>query len=139
MAGRTSTLTLDTDARNYFNTASYMALTVPEYRFYVKEGMLTEAQAAALNSKITVTGPKGVKAQFVKNTDKDDAILLEVTGVDVEHMDEAVTVTIDGVGAITFCGNDFARLLAKNTATAVLGAALYNYGVEAKACFGANG
>ena len=139
VAGRTSTLTLDTDARNYFNTASYMALTVPEYRFYVKEGMLTEAQAAALNSKITVTGPTGVKARFVKNVDKNDAIMLEVTGIDVEHMNEAVIVTIEGVGTITFCGNDFARLLAKNAATAVLGAALYNYGAEAKACFGNNG
>ncbi|MBQ9552843.1 MAG: hypothetical protein IJU96_08770, partial [Clostridia bacterium] len=138
-SGLNSTLTLDENARTYFKTASYMALTVPEYRFYVQPGSLTEAEAAALNSKITVNGPKGVKAQFVKNTDKGDAILLEVTGIDVEHMDEAVTIEIDGIGTIKFCGNDFARLLAKNAATAVLGAALYNYGVEAKACFGNNG
>ena len=43
--------------------------------------------------------------------------------------------TIDGFGTIRFCGNDFAILLARNASTATLGAALYNYGTAAKACF----
>ena len=128
----TYTLTLDENARGKIASASYMALTKPEFRFYTKN--LTEAEAAALNSKITVTGPTGVKAQFVKNAGT-GAIMLEVTGIEAATMDQAVTITIDGFGTITFCGNDFARLLARNDSTATLGAALYNYGVAAKACF----
>ncbi|MBQ9552737.1 MAG: hypothetical protein IJU96_08225, partial [Clostridia bacterium] len=130
------TLTLDADARAKIASASYMALTKPEFRFYVKNGELTEAQAAALNKKITVTGPAGVKAQFVKNSDT-NAIMLEVTGIEAATMDQEITVRIEGFGVITFCGNDFARLLARstNTTVAILGAALYNYGEAAKACF----
>ena len=46
-----------------------------------------------------------------------------------------ITVTIDGLGTITFAGNDFAKLMADNSATEALGAALYAYGAAAKACF----
>ena len=109
-----------------------MALTRPEFRFHTAN--LTEAEAVALNGKITVDGPNGVAAQFVKSAST-GAILLEVTGIEAATMDQAVTITIDGFGTLTFCGNDFARLMAKNAATAVLGAALYNYGAAAKACF----
>ena len=132
VANRASTLSLDENARGKIVSASFMALTKPEFRFYTNG--LTDAEAAALNSKITVTGPSDVKAKFVRNASS-GAIMLEVTGIEAATMDQAVTITIDGFGTITFCGNDFARLLAKNTSTATLGAALYNYGVAAKACF----
>ena len=142
VANRASTLSLDENARGKIVSASFMALTKPEFRFYTNgltefrfyTNGLTDAEAAALNSKITVTGPADVKAKFVRNASS-GAIMLEVTGIEAATMDQAVTITIDGFGTITFCGNDFARLLAKNTSTATLGAALYNYGVAAKACF----
>ena len=50
-------------------------------------------------------------------------------------MDETIFVTIAGLGTITFSGNVFAKMMANNAATAPLGAALYNYGAAAKACF----
>ncbi len=112
---------------------SYMALTKPEFRFYVDPDCgLTEADFVALNDKITVNG--NASAQFVKNVET-GAVMLEVTEIKAENMDEVITITIDGFGEISFCGNDFARLLAKNESTATLGAALYNYGAAAKACF----
>ena len=110
---------------------SFMALTKPEFRFYVKADCgLTEADFVELNDKITVNG--SASAKFVKNG---DAILLEVTGIEAANMDEVITITIDGFGTITFCGNDFANLLAKNASTQTLGTALYLYGLAAKECF----
>ena len=60
------------------------------------------------------------------------------TFIEAANMDEVITISIDGFGTITFCGNDFAILLARHASTATLGAALYNYGVKAKACFTPN-
>ncbi len=119
------------DTTGKIKTISFMALTKPEFRFYMKD--MTEAEAAALNSKITVSGVDGVTARFVKNTQ--GSILLEVTGLMAEDMDETITVSIEGLGTITFAGNDFAKLMANNAATEALGAALYAYGAAAKACF----
>ena len=130
VANMDSTMTLDVDGK--IVSAAFVALTTPEFRFPTTG--LTEAEAVALNGTITVDGPNGVAAQFVKSAST-GAILLEVTGIEAATMDQAVTITIDGFGTLTFCGNDFARLMAKNAATAVLGAALYNYGAAAKACF----
>ncbi len=119
----------------------YMALAKPEFRFYTDpECGLTEADFIALNNgKIHVSGGNGkVTARFVRSNDNDGAIMLEVTGIEAKNMDEIITITIDdNFGTIEFCGNDFARLLANNTPTAVLGAALYNYGAAAKAYFDA--
>ena len=113
------------------HSVSFMALTKPEFRFYVNpDSSMSEADYAELNEKITVTG--SASARFAKNG---DAILLEVTGIDAAGMDEVITVDIDGFGTITFCGNDFARMLAKNDSTATLGTALYLYGAAAKAYF----
>ena len=113
-----------------------MAVTQPEFRFYTTG--ITEVEAAALNDKITVSGNakvlEKVSVQFVKNAET-GKILLEVTGIEAATMDEVITITIDDFGTITFCGNDFARLLAMNGSTATLGAALYLYGVAAKALF----
>ena len=117
-----------------------MAVTKPEFRFYVNpESGLTEADYVALNDKITVNCDNAnvlekVSVQFVKNIET-GAILLEVTGIEAATMDAIITITIDGFGTITFCGNDFARLLAKNASTQTLGTALYLYGTAAKACF----
>ena len=119
---------------------SFMALTKPEFRFYVSPDCgLTETDFAALNNSISVTDAGGeavcgVEARFVRNADT-EAILLEVTGVEAERMDEVLTVTIDGFGTIEFCGNDFARMLAMSEDTQTLGTALYLYGAAAKACF----
>lgn len=118
------------NAGGKIGSISYMAVTKPEFRFYTTG--LTEAEAAALNDRITVDG--SADARFVKKPDT-GAVLLEVTGIEAATMDEVITVTIDGFGTITFCGNDFARLLARNDSTAALGAALYLYGVAAKALF----
>ena len=120
------------DTTGKVRSISFMALTKPEFRFYMKD--MTEAEAAALNKKITVSGVSGVAARFVKNVQGN--ILLEVTGLKAEDVDETITVTIDGLGTITFAGNDFAYLMANNAATEALGAALYAYGAAAKACFG---
>ena len=118
------------NANGKIRSISYMALTKPEFRFYTTG--LTEAEAAALNDKITVNG--SANAKFVKNVET-GSILLEVTGIEAATMDEVITITIDGFGTITFCGNDFANLLAKNDSTATLGAALYLYGAAAQALF----
>ena len=119
------------DTTGKIRSVSFMALTKPEFRFYMRD--MTEAEAAALNSRISVSGVNGAAARFVKNLN--GAILLEVTGVLAEEMDETITVAIDGLGTITFAGNDFAKLMADNSATEALGAALYAYGEAAKACF----
>ena len=115
---------------------SFMALTKPEFRFYVDpECGLSESDFVAMNNnnKITVSNNK-VSAQFVKNG---NAILLEVTGIEAEDMGEVIEIVIDGFGTIEFCGNDFARLLAKNDDAYMqtLGAALYLYGKAAADCF----
>ena len=124
---------MSVNANGKIQSISYMAVTKPEFRFYVNpDSGLTEADYVALNDKITVNGH--ATAKFVKNIET-GAILLEVTGIEAANMDEIITITIDGFGTITFCGNDFARLLAKNDSTATLGAALYLYGVAAKALF----
>ena len=124
---------MSVNANGNIKSISFMALTKPEFRFYVNPySGLSEADYVALNDKITVDG--NASARFVKNPDT-GAILLEVTGIETANMDEVITIEIDGFGTITFCGNDFARLLAKNNSTATLGAALYLYGVAAKACF----
>ena len=131
---------MSVNANGKIQSISYMAVTKPEFRFYVNpDSGLTEADYVALNDKITVNCDNAnvlekVSAKFVKNIET-GAILLEVTGIEAANMDEIITITIDGFGTITFCGNDFARLLAKNDSTATLGAALYLYGVAAKALF----
>ena len=125
------------DTTGKIRNVSFMALTKPEFRFYMQD--ITEAEAAAYNTAgIRVsdadTDIEGtLNARFVKNTHGD--ILIEVTGVMAEYMDETIVVTIDGLGTITFAGNDFAKLMAGNAATETLGAALYAYGAAAKACF----
>ena len=108
-----------------------MALTEPEFRFYTS---LTEDEAIELKKKINVT-TGNAKAQFVKNADT-GAVMLEVTEIKAENMGDEVNITI-GDWTITFRGNDFAWLLVQNTETDVLGAALYNYGKAANACFAA--
>jgi hypothetical protein len=125
---------LTVNAGGKITGVSLMVLTKPEFRFYTTG--LTETQALALNKKITVDGP--ASAQFVKIADTEE-ILLEVTDIEAANMDKVITITIDGFGTITFRGNDFAWILAQSSdsATAVLGAALYNYGLKAKDCFNA--
>ena len=123
------------------NGASFMALTKPEFRFYTKN--VTEEQAIAYNKagvSATMAGakPDTLTARFVKKSD--NSILIEVTGVSAEHMDKTITVTVTGLGTITFTGNAFAKAMASptnNTAQQKLGAALYNSGAAAKTCFGA--
>ena len=127
----TNTLSADGEIRSMLASASFMALTKPEFRFYTTG--LTEEEAYELNSKIT-TNVNGVTAKFYKNG---DAILLEVKGIKAEDMDKVITITVGDLGTITFSGNDFARMMANNNdqSVATLGAALYLYGEAAKACF----
>ena len=127
--------TLSVEADGKIVRASFMALTKPEFRFYVDPDCgLTEADFLSLNDRITVTGSDAVSAKFVRNVET-GGILLEVTGIEAADMNKVITVDVDGFGTITFRGNDFARLLANNASAAVLGAALYNYGAAAAACF----
>ncbi len=127
----TNTLSVTDNLRTKLASAAFMALTQPEFRFYMKD--LTEAEAAELNDAIT-TNVDGVTAKFYKNG---DAILLEVTGIEAANMDEVITITVGELGTITFSGYDFARMMAKSDdqSIAALGAALYLYGDAAKACF----
>ena len=127
----TNTLSVTDNLRTKLASAAFMALTKPEFRFYMKD--LTEAEAVELNSKIT-TNVNGVTAKFYKNG---DAILLEVEGIKAEDMDKIITITVGDLGTITFSGYDFARMMAKSDdqSIAALGAALYLYGDAAKACF----
>ena len=126
-----------TDGTNKVTGASFMALTKPEFRFYTAG--ITEAQGYDYNEAgVTATMANGgdtLHARFVKKAD--GKVLLEVTGVSAENMDKTVTVTVTGLGDITFNGNAFANAMAKSTdpAQADLGAALFNYGAAAKKCF----
>ena len=98
-----------TDGTGAVTGASFMALTKPEFRFYTSG--ISETQGYDYNR----------------------------AGVSAENMDKKITVTVTGLGTITFNGNAFAKAKAKssNTAQSDLGAALYNYGLAAKSCFGA--
>ena len=125
----TVTPTLSVNADGKITGVSFMVLTKPEFRFYTS---LTEEEAVELNKQIKVT-TGNAKARFVKNAET-GAVMLEVTGVEAANMGDEVDITI-GDWSIKFCGNDFAWLLVQNSATAVLGAALYNYGVAAHNCF----
>jgi hypothetical protein len=125
----TNTLSVTGEIGSKLASAAFMALTKPEFRFYMKD--LTEAEAAELNDAIT-TNVDDVTAKFYKNG---DAILLEVTGIEAANMDEVITITVGDLGTITFSGNDFARMMANNASTQTLGAALYLYGAAAKALF----
>ena len=128
-----------TDGTGKVTGASFMALTKPEFRFYTSS--ITEAQAVTYNQAGVTAAMDGgsdtLNARFVKKAD--NSILLEVTGVSAENMDKTITVTVTGLGTITFNGNAFARAMANssNTTQQNLGAALYNYGAAAKTCFGA--
>lgn len=122
--------------------ASFMALTKPEFRFYTAG--VTEAEGSAYNKagvsaayKDSSVGEK-LSARFVKkDANGEIKILIEVTGVSAENMDEEIVVTINGLGTITFNGNAFAKAMASSgdSANSVFGAALYNYGAAANACF----
>ena len=129
------------DSTGKVTGASFMALTKPEFRFYTGNN-ITEEQAVAYNQAgITATMDAAkadtLNARFVKKAD--NSVLLEVTGVSAENMDKTITVTVTGLGTITFNGNAFARAMAKsgNETQQNLGAALYCYGAAAKTCFGA--
>ena len=80
-------------------------------------------------------GTDTLRARFVKNSS--GSVLLEVTGVSAEHMDDTIIVTVTGLGTITFNGNVFAKSLSNSSkaASRALGVALYNYGTAAAACF----
>ena len=79
-----------------------------------------------------------MSARFVKKeVNGETVVLIEVTGVSAENMDELIVVTVPELGNIYFNGNVFAKAMAADSdeATQNLGAALYNYGVAANACF----
>ena len=127
------------DGTGKVSGASFMALTQPEFRFYTSS--IAEADAVDYNTAgVTAVYQNGeitdtLNAHFVKNSS--GSVLLEVTGVSAEHMNETIVVTITGLGTITFNGNAFAKSLSNSSkpASCVLGAALYNYGEAARACF----
>ena len=126
-----------TDGTGAVTGASFMALTKPEFRFYTAG--IDEQTAYAYNeagvSATMANGGDTLNARFVKKAD--GKVLLEVKGISAENLDKTVTVTVTGLGTITFNGNAFAKAMAKsgNTQQSDLGAALYNYGAAAKACF----
>ena len=128
-----------TDGTGAVTGASFMALTKPEFRFYTNG--ITEQQGYDYNqagvSATMANGGDTLTARFVKKAD--GKVLLEVKGISAENLDKTVTVTVTGLGSITFNGNAFAKAMANpnnNEAQQNLGAALYNYGVAAKTCFG---
>ena len=138
--------TVFTDKTAKVTGASFMALTKPEFRFYTST--ITKEEAVAYNRsgiEAVYSGENApaetLNARFVKNANGD--VLLEVTGVSAENMDKTIVVTISGMddahNTITFNGNAFAKAMAKSSdpVSQDLGAALYNYGVAAKRCFGA--
>ncbi len=136
------------DSTGKVTGASFMALTKPEFRFYTAS--ISEYTAAKFYNEAGITAAysgdnapsEPLNARFVKNAEGE--VLLEVTGVSAENMDKTITVTVNGMpkgkNTITFNGNTFAKAMARDTNpadTQALGAALYNYGVAAKTCFGA--
>ncbi|MCR4614542.1 MAG: hypothetical protein K5756_00115 [Clostridiales bacterium] len=125
------------DEKHIVSGVTFMALTKPEFRFYTSS--IIEAQAAAYN-KAGVSAAyesNGIKesltARFVKS--EDGRILIEVKGISAENMNEKVIITVNGLGKITFSGNDFAKAMANNNDLANLGNALYNYSAAAKDYF----
>ncbi len=130
-----------TDGTGEVTGASFMALTKPEFRFYtenIDEQTAVAYNQAGVSATMDSTKPdQNLKARFVKKAD--GRVLLEVTGVSAENMDKEITVTVTGLGTITFNGNAFAKAMAnsRNTQQSDLGALLYNYGAAAKTFFGA--
>ena len=128
-----------TDGTGKVTGASFMALTKPEFRFYtsgIDEQTAYDYNQAGVSATMG-NGGDTLTARFVKKAD--GKVLLEVKGISAENLDKTVTVTVTGLGTITFNGNAFAKAMAKsgNTQQSDLGAALYNYGAAAKVCFGA--
>ena len=130
------------DGTHKVSGASFLALTKPVFRFYMNS--LTEAQAYAYNqagvSAAYADAAVGetLNARFVKRqVNGETVVLVEVTGVSVENMEEEIVVTVNGLGTIRFNGNAFAKAMANDAdpVTQRFGAALYNYSVAAKACF----
>ena len=125
------------DEKGIVTGVTFMALTKPEFRFYTAN--ITEAQAAAYNeagvsaayqnSKINETP----EAHFVKS--EDGKILIEVKGISAENMNETVVININGLGTVTFSGNDFAKAMTNVSGLANLGHALYNYSKAANDYF----
>ncbi|MBQ9551676.1 MAG: leucine-rich repeat domain-containing protein [Clostridia bacterium] len=131
-----------TDGTGKITGASFMALAKPDFRFYMKG--LTEAEACAYNQAGITAAYRNANveeelhARFLKKTVNGETnFLVEVTGVSAENLDEEIVVTIPGLGSFTFNGNAFAKAMANNSdpVTRNFGAALYNYGVAANACF----
>ena len=136
-----------TDGTHKITGASFMALAKPDFRFYMND--VTEAEAFAYNQAGISAYYRNedvheeLHACFKKSTRNGQAVVLvEVTGVSAENMEEEIIVSIPGLGEFTFNGNAFAKAMANQTgsdpdavATRNLGAALFNYGEAANACF----
>ncbi|MBQ9551678.1 MAG: leucine-rich repeat domain-containing protein [Clostridia bacterium] len=134
-----------TDGTHKITGASFMALAKPVFRFYMSG--VSEAEAAAYNNANNITAAysdpnlsesEQLNARFLKATRDDETfVLVEVTGISAENMNEEVVVSIPGLGQFTFNGNAFAKTMANDSdpVTQNFGAALYNYGAAANACF----
>jgi hypothetical protein len=115
-----------------------MALTKPEFRFYMDVDEATAA-ACTVEASFKDGGAAGtLKARFAK--DAGGNVLIEVTGLQAQDLGRTVKISIDGLADTTkyieFAGYDFAKLMTANSSTEKLGIALYNYGFMANACWG---
>ena len=131
----TNTLSASPDLIGKIGSVAFLALTKPEFRFYLTDAV-TETQAAACTVKASFKdgGSAGsLNARFAKNAQGD--VLVEVTGVQAKDLGRTVVVTITGLGdtaqKIEFTGYDFAKIMVAQSNNADLGVALYNYGKAA--------
>lgn len=127
------------DSTGKIGSISFLALTKPEFRFYMPDVTEAEAAACTVTASFKNGGTTGsLKARFAK--DAGGNVLIEVTGLQAQDLGRTVKISIDGLADTTkyieFAGYDFAKLMTANSSTEKLGIALYNYGFMANACWG---
>lgn len=128
---------LATDLTGRIGSISFLALTKPEFRFYMDVDEATAAEYTVKASFKNGGNAGDLHARFAKNAAGN--VLIEVTGLQAQDLGRTVVISIgvlaDTTKYIEFAGYDFAKLMTANSSTAKLGIALYNYGAAADACF----
>ncbi len=120
--------------KDNIDNIAFLALTKPEFRFYMKDISEETALACTVTASFKDGGAAGdLDARFAKNAD--GQILVEVTGLQAKDLGRTVVIMIEGLGdtaqRIEFAGYDFAKLMYEENNNADLGVALYNYGEAA--------
>ena len=116
---------------DFCNSASFVAKSIPELRFILKD--ITEEEAAGLTVD---AGEYNAKVAKIEGSNK---IVISVTGIPAAKLGETITVNVSGSksGSITFCPLAWAKKAAEsnNLKLSAFGNALGNYAAAAAEVF----